>query len=80
MSAPPDGVSGPDPTDGGESVWPFDWYHHALALAYSVSAAVSAESMPPVRLALYFLASLIGAYAVVGILTLGWWFAWARWG
>jgi len=78
MSTPPDGKSFPDPNDDG-SAWPLGWYHHVLALAYSVSAAVSAESMPPVRLALYFLASLLGAYVVVTVLTLGWRFAWARW-
>jgi hypothetical protein len=48
------------------------WYHHALALAYSVSAAVSAESMPLGRLGLYFFASLVGAYVVVVVLVVGW--------
>jgi hypothetical protein len=48
------------------------WYHHALAVAYSVSAAVSAESMPPARLALYFVGSLLGAYVVVAVLTVIW--------
>jgi|GEM_PF-3003388 len=48
------------------------WYHHALAVAYSVSAAVSAESMPLDRLALYFVASLVGAYVVVAVLTMIW--------
>jgi hypothetical protein len=50
----------------------FDWYHHAVALAYSVSAAVSAGSMPFGRLALYFLVSLLGAYLVVAVLTVCW--------
>jgi hypothetical protein len=48
------------------------WYHHALAVAYSVSAAASAESMPLDRLVLYFIVSLVGAYAVVVLLTLLW--------
>lgn len=48
------------------------WYHHALAVAYSVSAAVSAGSMPLDRLAIYFVASLLGAYAVVVVLVLVW--------
>jgi hypothetical protein len=50
----------------------FDWYHHAVALVYSVTAAVSAESMPLDRLALYFLGSLLGAYLVVAVLTVAW--------
>jgi hypothetical protein len=48
------------------------WYHHALAVAYSVSAAVSAASMPLDRLALYFVGSLVGAYLVVIVLTVVW--------
>ena len=48
------------------------WYHHAVAVAYSVSAAVSAESMPLDRLALYFAGSLLGAYVVVVVLTVIW--------
>jgi hypothetical protein len=61
----------PSATDRGSS--PFlNWYHHALALAYSVSAAVSAESMPLGRLGLYFFASLVGAYVVVVVLVVGW--------
>jgi hypothetical protein len=74
--SPPDSSDG-DPTvelspeaDGSAAF--FDWYHHALALAYSVSAAVSAGSMPLGRLALYFVASLVGAYVVVGVLTVAW--------
>ena len=61
----------PSTRDRGSS--PFlSWYHHALALAYSVSAAVSAESMPLGRLGLYFFGSLVGAYVVVVVLTVGW--------
>jgi hypothetical protein len=61
----------PSATDRESS--PFlNWYHHALALAYSVSAAVSAESMPLDQLGLYFLGSLVGAYVVVVVLTVGW--------
>lgn len=61
----------PSTTDRGSS--PFlSWYHHALAVAYSVSAAVSAGSMPLGRLAVYFVASLLGAYVVVAVLTLVW--------
>ncbi|AXG06590.1 hypothetical protein DU500_09205 [Haloplanus rubicundus] len=61
----------PSTTDRGSS--PFlSWYHHALALAYSVSAAVSAESMPLGQLGLYFVGSLVGAYVVVVVLTVGW--------
>jgi hypothetical protein len=48
------------------------WYHHSLAVAYSVSAAVSAESMPLDRLALFFVGSLLGAYVVVIVLTVLW--------
>lgn len=48
------------------------WYHHALAIAYSVSAAVSATSMPLDRLALYFVGSLLGAYVVVVVVTVIW--------
>ncbi|GAB6862358.1 hypothetical protein ACFR97_07250 [Haloplanus litoreus] len=75
--SPPSDTSGRGPTvdpspetDGSDSF--LDWYHHALALAYSVSAAVSAESMPVGRLGLYFVASLVGAYAVVVTLILAW--------
>ncbi|MFB6102873.1 MAG: hypothetical protein ABEJ73_09935 [Haloplanus sp.] len=50
----------------------FDWYHHALAVAYSVSAAVSSASMPLDRLAIYFGGSLLGAYVVLGVLTIAW--------
>jgi len=81
MSAPPEEPF-PDPTDDDGSASPlgFNWYHHALAVAYSVSAAVSAVSMPPARLAGYFVASLVGAYVVVAVLTLCWRFAWAQLG
>lgn len=48
------------------------WYHHALAVAYSVSATVSAASMPLDQLALYFVGSLVGAYVVVTVLTVLW--------
>lgn len=48
------------------------WYHHSLAVAYSVSAAVSAEAMPLDRLALSFVGSLLGAYVVVIVLTVLW--------
>lgn len=48
------------------------WYHHALAVAYSVSAAVSAGSMPLGQLGLYFVGSLVGAYVVVIVLTVLW--------
>ncbi|WP_338741768.1 hypothetical protein [Haloplanus salilacus] len=67
-------VAGTDPpSDRADVSGPFfDWYHHAVALAYSVSAAVSAGSMPLDRLALYFLASLVGAYLVVAVLTVLW--------
>jgi hypothetical protein len=61
----------PSTTDRGSSPL-LSWYHHALALAYSVSAAVSAESMPLGRLGLYFFASLVGAYVVVVVLVVGW--------
>ncbi|WP_251343949.1 hypothetical protein [Haloplanus halophilus] len=72
MGSPPDAPTDefrPDP--GGSDAF-FGWYHHALAFAYSVSAAVSAGSMPLDRLALYFGASLVGAYVVVAALTLLW--------
>lgn len=66
-------VTGTDPPAEGSRIGSFfDWYHHALVLAYSVSAAVSAGSMPLDRLALYFLASLLGAYLVVAVLTVLW--------
>jgi hypothetical protein len=72
--SPPSGSGGEDPavelspeSDGADSF--FGWYHHALALAYSVSAAVSAGSMPLGRLARYFVASLVGAYVGGGVLT-----------
>jgi len=62
-----------DPSTRDSSSGPFlSWYHHALAVAYSVSAAVSAESMPLDRLTLYFLGSLVGAYVVVVVLTVAW--------
>jgi len=74
MTSPPDSfesTDGPSPperkTKGGLS-----WYHHAVAVAYSVSAAVSAESMPLGRLGLYFVGSLLGAYVVVFVLTVVW--------
>ena len=61
----------PSTTDRGSP--PFlSWYHHALAIAYSVSAAVSAGSMPLGRLTIYFVASLLGAYVVVAVLTVVW--------
>jgi glycerol uptake facilitator-like aquaporin len=50
----------------------FGWYHHAVAPAYSVSAAVSARSMPLDRLALYFLASFLGSYLALAVLTVLW--------
>jgi len=59
------------PTERGSGRF-LSWYHHALALAYSVSAAVSAASMPLDQLALYFVGSLVGAYVVVAILTVVW--------
>jgi len=55
-----------------ESTSFLSWYHHALAVAYSVSAAVSAESMPLGQLGLYFVGSLVGAYVVVIVLTVLW--------
>ncbi|WP_435069597.1 hypothetical protein [Haloplanus sp. C73] len=63
----PDSVLDDEPSDRFLS-----WYHHALAVAYSVSAAVSAASMPLDRLALYFVGSLAGAYLVVVVLTVVW--------
>jgi len=48
------------------------WYHHAIALAYSVSAAVSAGPMPLDQLVLYFVGSLVGAYVVVAVVTVIW--------
>lgn len=69
-------VTGADPpsdrSTGSRSGSFFDWYHHGVALAYSVSAAVSAESMPLDHLALYFVGSLVGAYLVVAALTVAW--------
>jgi len=71
VSPPPDSAdrsSAPSRTSGAF----LSWYHHALAVAYSVSAAVSAGSMPLDRLALYFVGSLLGAYVVVAVLTVVW--------
>ncbi|SDZ87744.1 hypothetical protein SAMN04488065_0951 [Haloplanus vescus] len=48
------------------------WYHHAVAFAYSVSAAVSASPAPLDRLAVEFVGSLLGAYIVVVLLTFVW--------
>jgi hypothetical protein len=65
------GPAGPSAADRGSS--PFlSWYHHALAVAYSVSAAASAGTMPLDRLGLYFVGSLLGAYVVVTVLTALW--------
>lgn len=64
-------ASRPPATDRGPKSF-LSWYHHALALAYSVSAAVSAGSMPLAQLALYFVGSLLGAYVVVIVLTVVW--------
>jgi len=61
----------PSTTDRGSPSF-LSWYHHALAVAYSVSAAVSAEPMPLEQLGLYFLGSLVGAYVVVVVLTVVW--------
>jgi len=71
MASSPDTAGRSPATDRGSGSF-LSWYHHALAVAYSVSAAVSAESMPLDRLALYFVGSLIGAYVVVAVLTVVW--------
>lgn len=71
MASSSDAAGRASVTDRGSA--PFlSWYHHALAVAYSVSAAVSAGSMPLDQLALYFVGSLVGAYVVVVVLTLLW--------
>jgi len=67
----PDVTGRSSATDGGVGSF-LSWYHHALAFAYSVSAAASAESMPLDRLVLYFAGSLLGAYVVVIALTMIW--------
>jgi hypothetical protein len=74
MTPSPDAADASDRSPATErGSGPFlSWYHHALAFAYSVSAAVSATSMPLDRLALYFGGSLLGAYVVVVGLTLVW--------
>ncbi|WP_248897570.1 hypothetical protein [Haloplanus halobius] len=52
----------------------FTWYHHALAIGYTVSAAVSmsSSSLPLTQLVLYTAASLCGVYLVVAVLTVIW--------
>jgi len=66
-----DGAGRPSTTNRGSKLG-LNWYHHALVFAYSVSAAVSAESMPLGQLGLYFLGSLVGAYVVIIVLTVLW--------
>jgi len=71
MAPSSDAAGRPSTPDRGST--PFlSWYHHALAVAYSVSAAVSAGSMPLGQLGLYFVGSLVGAYVVVIVLTVLW--------
>lgn len=74
MASPPDatGGAGRSSVTERESTLSLSWYHHALAVAYSVSAAVSAGSMPLDQLGLYFVGSLVGAYVVVIVLTVLW--------
>jgi hypothetical protein len=74
MASSPDvpGSAGQSATTDRESKRFLSWYHHALAVAYSVSAAVSAGSMPLDQLGLYFAGSLVGAYVVVTVLTVIW--------
>lgn len=74
MASSPDAADSADqPSTSDRGATPFlSWYHHALAVAYSVSAAVSAGSMPLDQLGLYFVGSLVGAYVVVIVLTVLW--------
>jgi hypothetical protein len=71
VSPPPDSTDSSSVTSRSSGAF-LSWYHHALAVAYSVSAAVSAGSMPFDRLALYFVGSLLGAYVVVVVLAVIW--------
>jgi hypothetical protein len=72
-SSDPDSSPASRPASVNRGSSPFlSWYHHALAVAYSVSAAVSAGTMPLDRLAFYFVGSLVGAYVVVIVMTVVW--------
>jgi hypothetical protein len=67
---PPSDDAFTDPTAGGDRDGFFGWYHHAVALAYAVSATVSTWSSTPLaRSAALFVGSLLLAYVVVAVLT-----------
>lgn len=72
MASSPDAAGSTSPSSATNPTPFLSWYHHALAVAYSVSAAVSAGSMSLDQLALYFVGSLLGAYVVVVVLTVVW--------